>query len=63
MDVEASIHVEMNLTPKEYNDVIDSIDRVYAAYLHHFPHNLEAVSPLIALKSAVVLGMQDVKNV
>lgn len=63
MDVQATIHVEANLTPDEYRDVIESIDRVYAAYLTHFKHNLDAVAPLIAFKNALVLGAQGFKNV
>lgn len=63
MDIEATIHIQANLTPQEYKDVVASIDRVYAAYLRHFPHNLDAVAPLIAFKNALVLGAQEVKNV
>lgn len=59
MDIETSIHIQANLTSQEYRDVISSLDRVYAAYLHHFPHNIDEIAPLMAFKNAMVLSAQE----
>jgi hypothetical protein len=63
VEVQAKMHIEADLTPKEYGDVIASIDAVFSTYVRHFPKHLEEISPLLAFKNALVLGAQEVKNV
>lgn len=63
MKVIANIHIQATLTSQEYKDLINSVDRVYAFYLLHLPHNLESVAPLLAFKNALVLSAQEVAQV
>jgi len=63
MDVQANIHVEANLTPVEYQDVMAGFDAIYKTYIQHFPKHMEEISALLAFKNALVLGTQDIKDV
>ena len=63
MDVQATIHIEANLTTKEYQDVIAGFDAVYTTYVRHFPKHIDEIAALLAFKNALVLGAREVKNV
>lgn len=63
MEINANIHIQASLTSQEYKDLINSVDRVYAVYLRHLPHNLETVAPLLAFKNSLVLSTQEIAHV